>query len=303
LLLAPFLFPVSAMTLTRQSGCKINLLLNVLRRREDGFHELETLMQPVGLFDELTFSTEGADHLKFACSDATLPTGDGNLVVRAARAFFAAAGIAEQASVYLEKRIPAEAGLGGGSGNAAATLLGLNELFDFPLTSDTLDGLARELGSDVPFFLEDRPALAVGRGEQVERLDPFPALEGKWLFLARPGFGVSTPFAYEALKDHPEALNGRPGRARELARALGQENLAAAANQFYNSLEAPVLRKFPVLSLFQEFLLENGALVALMSGSGSTTFAIAGAGDIAESWREKFRSKFGASNWTAALPL
>ena len=291
------------MTITRQSGCKINLLLNVLGRRDDGFHELETLMQPVRLFDELTFGRCDEKGIRFTCSDATLPTGEGNLVVRAARLFFAEAGIREEASIHLEKRIPAEAGLGGGSGNAAATLQGLNEMFDQPLTSEKLHEFAGSLGSDIPFFLEDRPALAVGRGEQVKRLDPFSALDGKWLFLARPGFGVSTPFAYKGLKDHPEALNGRPGRAGELAKALSAGELSGAADQFYNSLEAPVLRKFPILAMYQEFLRENGATVALMSGSGSTTFAIADSMELAESLKEKFVGKFGASNWIAALPM
>ncbi len=291
------------MTLTRQSGCKINLLLNVLGRREDGFHELETLMQPVKLFDELTFSQGDAEGVQFTCSDASLPTGDDNLVVRAARLFFSEAGIPEQAAIHLEKRIPAEAGLGGGSGNAAATLLGLNEMFNNPLSLEKLHELAGGLGSDIPFFLEDRPAVAGGRGEQVERLDPFPALAGKWLFLARPGFGVSTPFAYKGLKNHPEALNGRPGRASELAAALADGDLGAAAEQFYNSLEAPVLRKFPILAMYQEFLRENGATVALMSGSGSTTFAIADSRGLAETLKEKFVAKFGASNWTATLPM
>lgn len=291
------------MKLTRQSGCKINLLLNVLRRREDGFHELETLMQPVKLVDELTFSNECAEGVQFTCSDASLPTGDDNLVVRAARRFFVGAGIREQAAIHLEKRIPAEAGLGGGSGNAAATLLGLNEMFGQPLTLGELHELAGDLGSDVPFFLDDRPALAVGRGEQVKRLDPFPALAGKWLFLARPGFGVSTPFAYRGLQNHPEALNGRPGRAQGLADALSNGDLCAAANQFYNSLEAPVLRKFPILAMYQEFLRECGSTVALMSGSGSTTFAIADSQDLADSLKEKFTEKFGGHIWLETLPM
>ena len=291
------------MTITRHSGCKINLLLNVIRRRDDGFHELETLMHPVGLFDELTFEPGDAPGVRFTCSDPTLPAGEDNLVVRAARRFFTESKLPEQAIIHLEKRIPAEAGLGGGSGNAAATLLGLNEMFGHPLTSETLHDLAGGLGSDIPFFLEDRPALAVGRGEQVERLDAFPALAGKWLFLVRPGFGVSTPFAYKGLRDHPEALNGRPGRARELAAALGAGELGGAVALFYNSLEAPVLRKFPILAMYQEFLRDNGATVALMSGSGSTTFAIAESRDLAQSLEVKFLEKFGASNWIAVLQL
>ncbi len=290
------------MSFTLRSGCKINLLLNVLGRREDGFHELETLMQPVPLFDELNFEQAGKG-FHFTCSDASLPTDGGNLVVRAAELFFAAAGITEGASVHLEKRIPAEAGLGGGSGNAATTLLGLNKMFEEPLPLERLHELAGELGSDVPFFLDGRPALALGRGEQVEHRDPFPALDGAWLFLARPGFGISTPWAYRSLADHPEALNGRPGRAKALADTLTLGGLSDAADGFYNSLEAPALRKFPILAIYQEFLTDNGAQVALMSGSGSTTFAITSSKSAAETLGERFRSRFGATVWVRTLAL
>ncbi len=299
-MLAPFF--VLTMTLQRQSGCKINLLLNILRRRPDGFHELETVMQPVGLFDRLEF-TRGGTGTRFSCSDPSLPTDGRNLVVRAADAFAEAAGVSDGATIHLEKRIPAEAGLGGGSGNAAATLLGLNELFDRALTLEQLTEIAAGLGSDVPFFLDERPALAVGRGEQVESLEPFAALRGKGLFLARPGFGVSTPWAYQNLARFPDALNGREGRARALVGRLGEEDLSAAAGEFYNSLEAPVLRKFPILAMYQDFLRENGAEAALMSGSGSTTFALARSPEAAESLEESFKSRFGDSCWTRALPV
>ena len=123
-------------------------------------------------------------------------------------------------------------------------------------------------------FSKTEPALATGRGEKIQSLDPFPALRGKAFLLIHPGFGISTPWAYQNLARFPDALNGRPGRAQKLIAALQTVDLAAASAEFYNSLEAPALEKYPVLALFQEFLRANGALAALMSGSGSTTFAI-----------------------------
>lgn len=290
------------MNVVRQSGCKVNLLLNVLGRRPDGFHELETLMLPVGLHDTLEFSESG-DGARFTCSDSRLPSDGSNLVVRAAEAFRAAAGIRAGVAIHLEKRIPAAAGLGGGSGNAAAALLGLNEIFGFPLSSEKLHEIAGGLGSDIPFFLDDKPALATGRGEQVEPLEPFDLMRGAWLLLVRPGFGVATPWAYLALANFPEALNGRPGRALELAEALMSDSFRAAAGKFYNSLEAPVFRKFPILAIYRDFLRDSGALVSLMSGSGSTTFAIAQSQSAAEAMGERFKSKFGGSCWLQTLPV
>jgi len=290
------------MGLEKSSCCKVNLLLNILGRRPDGFHELETVMQPVNLCD--TLRLERCDSgLQLTCNDPRLPVDGANLVHRAATAFLAAAKISEGAMIHLEKRIPLAAGLGGGSGNAAATLLGLNELFGRPLSDARLTDLAAALGSDVPFFLQDQPALALGRGEQVTRLAPFAALQGKGLLLIHPGFGVSTAWAYGALKQFPEALNGRPGRAAALIAALRQSDFSAAAGQLYNSLEAPVLRKHPLLAIYQEFLREHGALAALMSGSGSTTFAITASPDNARGLEERVREKFGPHLWTAALAV
>ncbi len=250
------------------------MLLNILGKRPDGFHELETIMQPVNFCDELAFE-RGGTGIQLSCSDPVLPVDGTNLVHRAASAFFGAAKITEGVKIHLEKRIPLAAGLGGGSGNAAITLRGLNELFGSPLAAPRIGELAAALGSDINFFLQDKPALATGRGERVESLAPFPALHGKTFFLFHPGFGISTPWAYQNLARFPAALNGRSGRAQELVARLQSGNLQAAADGFYNSLEAPALDKFPILKLYQEFLASNGAQVSLMSGSGSTTFAIA----------------------------
>src|SRR5579859_5462427 len=156
----------------KKSPCKVNLLLNILGRRPDGFHELETVFQPVNLCDELTFERAGKG-IALSCNEKSLPTDSDNLVFRAAEKFLAAAQISSGVKIHLEKKIPMAAGLGGGSGNAAVTLLALNELFGGPLPAGKLFEIAASLGSDVPFFLQDKPALAVGRGEQVQPLDHF----------------------------------------------------------------------------------------------------------------------------------
>jgi len=286
----------------KKSPCKVNLLLNILGRRPDGFHELETLMQPVNFCDELVFE-RGENGIRLSSSEKSLPTDAKNLVFRAAANFFSAANISDGVKIHLEKKIPLAAGLGGGSSNAATTLLALNELFDQPLSLQKLDELAAALGSDVPFFLYGRPALATGRGEKVERFDFFPALHGKSFFLVHPGFGISTPWAYQNLARFPVALNGQKGRAQKLISRLQTADLKTAADGFYNSLEAPAFDKFPVLSLYREFLHEQGALVSLMSGSGSTTFAIVENVSAAESLGEKFKSKFGPNCWTEVVPV
>lgn len=287
--------------LHKRSACKVNLLLNILGKRADGFHELETLMHPVQLFDELEFSVSPTG-VELTCNDIGLPTDSRNLVHRAATAFLSASGITSGLKIHLEKRIPQAAGLGGGSGNAAITLSGLNELFGLPLTADKLHDLAARLGSDIPFFLQQQPALAIGRGEQIIPLPAFPALKEAVFVLVHPGFGIATAWAYKELARFPTALNGERGRANRLAQLLQMDSLDIAGRQFYNSLEGPALEKYPILALYQECFRENGAPAALMSGSGSTTFAVARNQTQAEQLVEAFRSKFGDSSWIAMVP-
>jgi len=287
--------------LEKKSACKVNLLLNILGPRPDGFHALETVLHPVKLHDTIRFAREGAS-LELSCSDPTLPADSSNLVHRAATAFLQAAGAGEGVRIHLEKKIPLAAGLGGGSGNAATTLLGLNELFGSPLSAGRLLDLAATLGSDVPFFLQDQPALATGRGERIEPLAPFPAMNGAAFLLIHPGFGISTAWAYKQLVRFPAALNGQPGRADKLIKLLRAADLAAAGREFYNALEAPALEKYPLLALFQEFLRAQGVPATLMSGSGSTTFAIASAEAEARKLENQIQAKFGPC-WTAVVPV
>jgi len=222
-------------TLEKQSPCKVNLLLNILGKRADGFHELETVFHPVNLWDRLTFARRGSG-IQLTCSDPALPTDGSNLVHRAAAKFLEATRITDGIRIQLEKHIPLAAGLGGGSGNAATTLLGLNELFGRPLTDIQLHTIAATLGSDVNFFLQNKPALASGRGERIEALEDFVALRGASFFLIHPGFGISTPWAYRALARFPDALNGKPGRASKLVSLLQTADLPSAGREFYNCL-------------------------------------------------------------------
>ena len=291
------------MKLEKKSPCKVNLLLNILGKRADGFHELETVMQPVDFCDELAFE-RGGNEIRLSCSEQTAagrfkkprpPRGD--------RIFGRRRKFPDGVKIHLEKKIPLAAGLGGGSGNAATTLLALNELFGQPLATEKLYEIAGTLGSDIPFFLQDKPALATGRGEKIQPLENFPALRGKAFLLIHPGFGISTPWAYQNLARFPAALNGKKGRAKKLISLLQTGDLKSAAAGFYNSLEAPALEKFPILELFQEFLRANGAQAALMSGSGSTTFAIARNVSAAQALAEKFKSKFGQNCWIAVVPV
>jgi 4-diphosphocytidyl-2-C-methyl-D-erythritol kinase len=290
------------MRLEKKSFCKVNLLLNILGKRADGFHELETVMQPVNFCDELFFE-RGGKGIQLSSSDKNLPVDSRNLVFRAADNFLSVSEISDGVKIHLEKKIPLAAGLGGGSGNAATTLLALDELFGQPLATEKLYEIASTLGSDIPFFLQHKPALATGRGEKIQPLENFPALDGKAFLLIHPGFGISTPWAYQNLARFPDALNGNAGRAKQLISKLQTNDWPAVADGFYNSLEAPALEKFPILALFQEFLRANGALAALMSGSGSTTFAICENVSSAESLTEKFKSEFGENCWLAIVKI
>ena len=249
---------------------KINLSFQILRRREDGFHEIETLMAPISLCDELTIDpNESGRGIAFACDDASLPANEDNLVVRAARSFFAEIQEEPRVRIALRKKIPHGAGLGGGSSDVASTLLGLNELHDRPLTRARLTSLAAGIGSDVPFFLAQSAAWCRGRGEIVAPVGPLPELA---LLLLKPEFGVPTPWAYERWRDSREL----PG-IDYAAQTIGELRLQ-------NDLERPVFEKHVFLAQMKGWLREQPEVAAaLLSGSGSTMFAVlrdAGAADV-----------------------
>ncbi len=266
---------------------KINLRFRILQRRDDGFHEIETLMAPISLGDELTI--EAADRLIFTCDDASLPSGDDNLVLRAARSFFAEIKAEPRVRIELRKKVPHGAGLGGGSSDAASTLLGLNELHGQPLALARLTSLAAALGSDVPFFLSESAAVCRGRGEIVEPVAALPKLP---LLLLKPEFGVPTPWAYQHWRDARE-LSGIDYAPQSLGELI-----------FENDLERPVFEKYLFLARMKEWLrAQPEVAVALMSGSGATVFAILREASAAEPLARRARGELDPGLWTCAAHI
>lgn len=289
------------MGITRFSPGKVNFLLNILGRRPDGFHELETLMHPLAFGDTLHFEVADSG-VGLTCNESALPVDDTNLVVRAAKAFFRA-GMDGGVRIHLEKSVPLAAGLGGGSSNAANTLLALNQLFNNPFGFEKLAAIAADLGSDVPYFLQSNPALSTGRGEIIQPLEPFAPLKNLVFLLVHPGFGVATSWAYQQLSQFPEIQRGQPGRAARLAEDLRRRDISEVAGEFYNALETPVMSKYPILLMHQEFLRSEGACVSLMSGSGSTTFAIFRTWSEAARVQEMLLGRFGSGLWSKIVPI
>lgn len=240
---------------------KINLSLRVLRCRSDGFHEIETLITPISLCDEIKIDRRpGKQGVVFRCDDPSVPKGEDNIVVRAANAFFEKTRITGGISIALKKRIPHGAGLGGGSSDAASTLLALNELFETNLPSEYLAEMAKMIGSDVPFFIFQSAAVCKGRGEFVS---PTRVREQLSVLLLKPEFGVPTQWAYSRWRDSREI----PG----VSYGVQQFN----QQSFVNDLERPVFEKFVFLAQLKKWLLKQSEVgAALMSGSGSTVFAV-----------------------------
>ena len=240
---------------------KINLSLRVLGRRSDGFHEIETFIAPISLCDEIKIDQRsGKQEIAFRCDDPSVPKGEDNIVVRAANTFFEETKITSGISIVLKKAIPHGAGLGGGSSDAASTLLALNELFETNLPREALAKMAELIGSDVPFFIFQSAAVCKGRGELVS---PTRLREQLSVLLLKPEFGVPTQWAYCSWRDSREIPGVSYG-----AQQFTQQS-------FVNDLERPVFEKFVFLAELKMWLLmqpEVGA--ALMSGSGSTVFAV-----------------------------
>lgn len=297
-MLALFLFPD---TMEILSPCKTNLILNILGKRDDGFHEIETVMIRVPEFDRLVFE-ETVDGVSMSCSDSSLPTDERNLVVKAAIGFFDRADVGRGVRIHLEKRLPHQAGLGGGSANAALTLSALNELFGEPLQVTDLHEIAAGLGSDVPFFLSDEPALATRRGEKIERLGEFRVLHGTSMTIVHPGFGVPTGWAYAQLAKHADLIAGESGRASRLADAF-QAGDEAGWGMLFNAFERPVFDKYPLLGLLTEQFRSEGALGAMLSGSGSAVFGIFEDRGAAEKGLETASRLHGPFPWSTVVDL
>ncbi|MBI5821173.1 MAG: 4-(cytidine 5'-diphospho)-2-C-methyl-D-erythritol kinase [Verrucomicrobia bacterium] len=283
--------------LSLRSPGKINFGLDIIRKRPDGFHELESLMVPLDVCDEMEFEPRDAGHgITMECDAPGLPTNSGNLVIRAAELLQRQVTVSAGAHIKLRKRLPIAAGMGGGSGNGAVALTGLNQLWQLGLTRDQLQPIAATLGSDCALFLDPKPSFCHGRGELVEALSEaeIQTLRTAHFVLINPGFGISTKWAYEQVRPF---LTGRGGAIKVIRDALAGGDLPAAAHAMVNTLEGPALRKYPMLELLKESLARNGCAGSMMSGSGATVFGVATDRASAECAMAAARAEFGDSMW------
>jgi 4-diphosphocytidyl-2-C-methyl-D-erythritol kinase len=264
---------------------KINLSLKIIGQRNDDFHELDTLIAPISLYDEIRIDKARAGKgIEFRCDDPSVPQGDDNLAVRAAKAFFETTKIDPAISIELKKKIPHGAGLGGGSSDAASVLLALNELFDVKLSREELVEMAEPIGSDVPFFVFQSAALCKGYGEMVA---PMKLKRQFSILLLKPAFAVSTGWAYSRWLGSREI----PG--------IRYEAQEFADQKFVNDLERPVFAKFVFLAQMKMWLLSQSEVgTALMSGSGSTMFAVMRENAGADSVANRAKAALDPELWT-----
>ena len=255
-------------TLTRKAYAKINLGLDVLRRREDGYHEVKMIMQTVDIYDVLTFVKAPADVFRLSVDSAQIPDDDNNLVLKAARLLFATAGIDAGVEVTLQKNIPVAAGMAGGSTDAAATLIGLNALYDLRFTTEQLQEIGVKLGADIPYCIMGGTALSQGIGEI---LRPLPAPPRAHLVIAKPDLMISTKYVYENL--HANSLKVHPN-IDGMIEALSNQDLTKMCSLMGNVLETVTEKENPIITQIKDLMKEQGATGALMSGSGPTVFSI-----------------------------
>ena len=249
------------------SFAKINWTLRILGKREDGYHELFTIFQTVSLQDTISFAEDG--ELALTADTEAVPTDDGNLIIKAARALQQEAGITRGARLHLEKRIPSPGGLGGGSSNAATALIGLSRLWNIDPEPEVLTRLASEIGSDVPFFLHGGTAIGTGRGETIEEAGE---IEESFLLIVTPDISVSTAEAYGSL-NAPSLTTADSNRILRVCR-LEAGSLDPHHSVLINDLERNIFARYPEIERVKETLLGLGAVNAAMSGSGASVFAI-----------------------------
>jgi 4-diphosphocytidyl-2-C-methyl-D-erythritol kinase len=254
-------------SVTLPSFAKINLHLQVIGRRTDGFHDLCTVFQTVSLHD--TISVARADSITMTCGDEKIPVDERNLVVRAANSLRDQYGIELGAEIHLEKRIPAPGGLGGGSSNAALTLLALRKLWEIDIGIDELHPVAERLGADVPFFLYGGTALGMGRGEIVEPISDFTE---QFMLIVAPDVAVATRDAFKRLKAR-SLTKQESKRILHLCR-LDLESADFKYTAFKNDFEISVFATYPEVERVKSTLLDLGADRAMLSGSGGSVFAV-----------------------------
>lgn len=258
---------MSARAITVPSFAKINLDLRIAGRRDDGFHDICTIFQTISLADSIRF--EASDSLTLTCSDAGIPTDEQNLIIRAANELLRLTGKQCGATIHLEKNIPSPGGLGGGSSNAAVTLMALCDIWELQLSSEELLKIAAVLGSDVPFFFCGGTAIGTGRGTEVE---PITDLSSPFMILITPDVAVDTAKAYSGL--NAARLTKEDSNRILLNYRFWAVNVDLRSADLKNDFEKTVFAAFPEVERVKAKLLELGAVKALLSGSGASVFGI-----------------------------
>ncbi|MDQ0340632.1 4-diphosphocytidyl-2-C-methyl-D-erythritol kinase [Caldalkalibacillus uzonensis] len=256
------------MTVLMKAPAKINLTLDVLYKRTDGYHEVEMVMTTIDLADRLELKPRDDGNIVVETSASFVPADERNLAYQAAKLMQERFGVAQGVSIAIEKHIPVAAGLAGGSSDAAATIKGLNQLWQLGLSTEEMAALGAEIGSDVSFCVYGGTALATGRGEQIT---PLPGPPPFWVVLAKPPIGVSTAHVYQHLD--LSRVSERP-RAKQMIQALSEQNFLLLVQSLGNVLETVTLQKYPVVKHLKQKMVEFGADGVLMSGSGPTVFAL-----------------------------
>ncbi len=296
--------------LTILAPAKVNLTLEILGRRSDGYHELDSILAPLDLCDELELTATAGSGLTLTveeCDGATFggraPPPEDNLILRAARLLREECGEARGAAILLRKRIPVGGGLGGGSADAAAALLGLNRLWALNLSTARLLELGARLGSDVPALVLGRVCRMRGRGERVTPLFPEGASHPPWwLVLANPGFPVPTRDVYARLRMN-SGLTPSPNPGKDTFLALEMGDVERGVRDLRNALQPVVFAKYPLLAVLEEALTEAGALRALLSGSGASVFGVVRDEGRAREVERRLRMAMGPWLWTRAARL
>ena len=255
-------------SITVKAYAKINLGLDVLRKRPDGYHDVCMIMQSINLYDTITITKSAAPDILIRTNLPYLPVDKGNLVYKAAALFFETTRVKNGLTIKLDKKIPVAAGLAGGSSDAAAALKGLNELYDTGLSESELMQLGVKLGADVPYCIKLGTALSEGIGEVLTPLPPIPECS---ILLVKPDISVSTKYVYENLRLTGAVVH--PDTEKMIA-ALRHQDLTALAGHMDNILQTVTVSNYPVISGIKNKMNELGALVSLMSGSGPTVFGI-----------------------------
>ncbi len=255
-------------TISLKALAKINLGLDVVRRREDGYHEVRMVMQTIHLYDRLEMEKTATQGIELSTNLSYLPVNENNLVYRAGKLLMDEFGITEGIKVYLNKRIPVAAGMAGGSTDAAAMLYGMNELFELGLSREQLMERGVRIGADVPYCLMRGTALAEGIGEILTPLAPMVKCP---VLIAKPAISVSTSFVYQNLK--LDAYTKHPDIDR-LIRDIRKQDLGAIAGDMGNVLESVTIPNYPVIAQIKEQMMDSGAINAMMSGSGPTVFGL-----------------------------